>query len=223
MFYTGDSMRGTFRPGDRLIFEPVTLADLHPGDVIVYRPHSPDGERDNTDRSEGKTGKQVVHRVIALTSGGAILHGDNNAPDDVELVSGQHIVGRVTHFTRDGKKRRVREGLSGLLRARIAYRLRHLPHHLWRRARALLRPLLQTPYRLLRWSRIIAIIWKPEITQITVQTPAGPLVKYIHRGRTVIEWFPERGRYHAVRPYDLIIFPPDSTTFPSELRHIDDP
>jgi hypothetical protein len=36
-FYRGCSMAGTFRPGDHLTVVPVPLADVHPGDVVVYR------------------------------------------------------------------------------------------------------------------------------------------------------------------------------------------
>jgi signal peptidase I len=215
LFYTGESMRGMFRPGDRLVFEPVTLSDLQPGDVVVYRKPRPG--------RPGQNGNNVVHRVIAITSEGVILRGDNNTPADVEWVLPHYIVGRVTHFIRDGTERRMRGGLLGLLAARITYRLHHLPRQVRQRGRNMLRPLLRVPYRLLRRSRIVAFIWRPAIKQVTVQTTAGPLVKYVHRGRTVIEWWPERGLYHAVRPYDLIIFPPDSTTFPSELTRIDDP
>jgi hypothetical protein len=210
-------MRGIFHPGDRLVIEPVALSDLHPGDVIVFRKHAPENGSSHD--------KHVVHRVIAILSGGAITRGDNNAPDDVELVLSQYIVGRVTYFIRDGKKRWVRGGVFGSLRARIAYRLRRVPYAVWQRIRALLRPAIQTPYRLLRRSRIVRCVWKPAITQITIQTTAGPLIKYIHRGRTVIEWWPDRRRYRAKRPYDLIIFPPDASTYllDLELKDIDDP
>ena len=35
-FYHDQSMAGTFRPGDYLTVVPVSLVDVHPGDVVVY-------------------------------------------------------------------------------------------------------------------------------------------------------------------------------------------
>ncbi|MBN1564819.1 MAG: hypothetical protein JXA10_13310 [Anaerolineae bacterium] len=213
MVYTGESMRGTLRPGDRLVFAPVTLADLQPGDVVVYRKL---GRNDQPNSN-------VVHRVLAITPGGAILRGDNNAPADVEWILPDYIIGRVTHFVRDHQTYTLRGGLAGLLVVRVMRRLRRLPVLIWQRIRAVVRPLIQAPYRLLRQSRVVGLVWKPTITQVTFQTADGPLVKYVHQGRTVVEWWPERNRYRSVRPYDLIIFPPDATVFSPELTRIDDP
>jgi hypothetical protein len=206
-------MRGTFRHGERLAITPAPLRDVQPGDVIVYRKPAP----------HNKVGTGVVHRVIAITPGGLILRGDDNAPDDVKLVLDQYIVGRVTHAIRDARERRVRGGLSSLLAVRFGYWLRRAPDRFRWRTRTMLHLVSQSLYGLLRRSRMVAIVWKPAITQVKVQTTAGPLVEFSHRGRTVVEWWPERGRYYAECPYDLIIFPPDATLFPSELMYSNDP
>ena len=55
-FYRGRSMAGTFRPGDYLTVVPVSLADVHPGNVVVY--HRQD-RREDAD--------ELVHRIVAAT------------------------------------------------------------------------------------------------------------------------------------------------------------
>ena len=55
-FYRGRSMAGTFRPGDYMTVVPLGLADVRPGDVVVYR---------RRDRREDDD--YLVHRIVAAT------------------------------------------------------------------------------------------------------------------------------------------------------------
>ncbi len=53
-FYRGRRMAGTFRPGDYLTVVPMGLADVRPGDVMVYH---------RRDRREDAS--ELVHRIVA--------------------------------------------------------------------------------------------------------------------------------------------------------------
>ena len=55
-FYRGPSMAGTFRTGDYLTLVPVSLADVRPGDVVVYR---------RQDRLEDAD--ELVYRIVTAT------------------------------------------------------------------------------------------------------------------------------------------------------------
>lgn len=203
-FYHGRSMATTFRAGDCLVVEPVALADIRVGNVLVY--HQADSP------------EKVVHRVVALVPGGVITRGDNNDRNDIAVVFEEHIIGRVTGFSRDGRTRRVRGGWGGLLRARLSFQCRMLAWFVWRHVRKLVFPLVRRPYRWLRQSGLVHYVWRPPITKIKVEMEGGPLVKYVSRGRTVVMLAPEAGHYWFVRPYDLIIPPPDDLSPASESR-----
>ena len=55
-FYHDRSMAGTFSPGNYLTVVPVSLAEVRPGDVMVYR---------RQDRREDAD--ELVHRIVAAT------------------------------------------------------------------------------------------------------------------------------------------------------------
>ncbi|MDE1858789.1 MAG: signal peptidase I [Thaumarchaeota archaeon] len=69
----GTSMLPTLEGGDLVIIQSVPIADVHLNDVIVY----------NGLCSVG--GESVVHRVVAVTTGGLITKGDNNPGSDQAL------------------------------------------------------------------------------------------------------------------------------------------
>lgn len=180
--YRGRSMQGTFRHGDILVVEPVPWEAIRPGDVVAFR-----GARTSDDPIF------IVHRVRARTPAGLITQGDNNRLRDGEPVRPESLVGRVRAVQRDKKTRPVRNGRAGRLWAGLL--------RLWRRAR----PLIGWPYRLLRASGVVRRLWRPRVTQVHVQTDAGPVVKYVCRGRTVAWWWPERGAFECRKPYDLAL------------------
>lgn len=192
--YHGNSMAGTFRPGDYLIIESVRLADVRPGDVVIYR------GQENARESE-----EVVHRVVAIAPDGLVTRGDNNPRVDDMPVSQEALLGRVTRVERAGRVRPVRGGRWGLLQSRAL--------RAWRRARQcswqVLRLAGRWLYRWLRTSGLVRWCWRPTLIRLLVTNGDGLVVKYIHRGRTVALWRPATRRFRCSRPYDLIILHPN--------------
>lgn len=194
-YYRGRSMAGTFCPGDSLIVAPALLDSLRPGDVVVVQ--GPNQQANNTDR--------LVHRVITATPGGLITRGDNNPCPDATPVTAVNLLGQVTHVQRNGKVYRVRGGRIGLLRARLLRVWRRT----WRRAWRLIVQIGRWPYRRLRQSGLAARLWKPSITQISLMTKDGPVIKYVFGRWTVARWWPQNNRFECRKPFDLFLHRPD--------------
>jgi signal peptidase I len=194
--YLGRSMTGTFRPGDRLAVTPVCLAEIRRGDVVVFRlPNSPEDV------------DSYVHRVVALTPEGLRTQGDNNDFIDANVVTAGQLLGRVSSFTRDGKAHRVRGGRWG----RLHVWLLHTRH--W--VRSFLGQIGHWPYSWLKASDLVARYWQPEIKTVRVASADGPVVKYVHGGRTVARWWPEKQRFECRKPFDLVIPHPESPMSPA--------
>ena len=180
-------MTGTFRLGDCLVIEPLSVADICPGDVVAFRRPENGGGVDT-----------VTHRVVAVTSGGLVTRGDNNRCVDAVLVTAENLLGRVTHVERDGGVvRRVQGGRLGLLRARV----------LWagRSALGARGGVGGGPYRWLRERGLLRRLWQPTVMRVRVETDGGPLIKYVCGGRTVARWWPQAGRFECRKLYDLVI------------------
>jgi signal peptidase I len=197
-FYRGQSMAGTFRPGDALIVADVSIDSVHRGDVVLFRSMDADGEPE-----------QVVHRVVAVLPEGLVTRGDNNRRVDLGLVTPDRLVGLVTHLERAGKRRRVRGSWWGLLHIRRIY--------VWRRIRWRGRRLAASVggilYRRLRDSGFTPRLWQPPITRVCLTTSGGLVVKYVCGKRTVARWWPETGQFQCRKPYDLIISRPHEHEF----------
>lgn len=189
-FYQGRSMTGTFRPADCLQFEPESLGNIFPGDIVIFRKVKSSGEAE-----------ELVHRVVGRTSDRLFTRGDNNSYIDDSLVTTDNLVGKVTHVERRGKKRRVRSGLWGLLRARIL-------HHPLFLKRSLMF-FLKRAYNILKRSGIVLYLWHPVFKRILFKTDKGLLVKYLCGKRTVASWWPEQGYFQCKKPYDLVLHGPD--------------
>jgi len=190
-FYRGQSMAGMFQAGDYLTLEPVPIAAIRPGDVVIYAGQDQEGEPED-----------VVHRVVARAPGGLVARGDNNPGVDNVLVTADNLLGRVTYAERGGIIHPVRGGRWGLLRARLFHAWAYGRLYGWRVARFLGR----WPYRALRRSGLVPHFWQPAITRIVLTPTDGPaVVKYVSRGRTVARWWPATGRFLCRRPYDLVI------------------
>ena len=187
-------MAGTFRPGDYLIIAPATLESVEVGDVIVFDGVDAAGEPD-----------VIVHRVVSVLPEGLVTRGDNNSRLDPTPVTMDNLLGRVTHFERGDKRRRVRRGRWGLLWVRL--------HRGWRwavwQSRLAAASLGRRPYGWLRGSRLVRWLWRPTITRIYLAGDGDPVVKYVCGGRTVARWWPEADRFQCRKPYDLIISRPD--------------
>ena len=75
------SMRPTFDSNAMLVTEPVAMAAVHPGDIIV--------------RTDGVEGRLIVHRVVRIAASGAVTRGDANGEDDAGFVDDAKLKGRV--------------------------------------------------------------------------------------------------------------------------------
>ncbi|MBN2398989.1 MAG: S26 family signal peptidase [Candidatus Aminicenantes bacterium] len=188
LFYSGRSMAGTFREGDRLEIEKSRINDIKIGDVTVFiSPMKTDEEA------------RCVHRVVFSTEKGIITRGDNNEKDDDGTVTEENFVGRVTHYERNGEIHKVANGWLGLGRARV---LRGRLHMI-----KAMKLFLRKPYRMLKRTGIISTLWRPKIEAIHFETRDGPLVKYVHKGKTVAGYWIKTNRWWFKRPYDFVIGP----------------
>jgi len=188
--YHGGSMLGTLRPGDQVVIKPVPFNAMRPGDVVAFRPTTADDEK-----------IPIVHRVVAIRPAGLLTQGDNNAQVDVELVTTDRLLGRVTYVERGGRRRLVRGGRAGQLWV-VYLRAR-------RRAYNLAARLGRGLYRRLRASGLMRRLWRPRITRLRLVNNHGTLVKYVCGRRTVARWWPDQNRFECRKPYDLVIPRPD--------------
>lgn len=101
-FYSGESMRRVFVPGDLMQVEKMTMAErVDPGDIIIFRE---------------RPGRIVVHRVIARLEDGKLrTMGDNNPCPDFAPVAANAAVLRVVSVRRiDGREEPVSSGKEGI-------------------------------------------------------------------------------------------------------------
>lgn len=180
-------MTGSFRAGDILVVRETAFQDARPGDVIAFR--APGGD---------PVADLIVHRVVARVADGLITQGDACGAPDAAHVQACDLVGCVIQAQRGRHVRRVWGGEAGRWWAR-ALRLR-------RRVLALSR----APYRWLRASGVIRHLWRPAVTQVSLMTAHGPVVKYLCGARAVAVWRPETKAYWCEKPYDLVLDAPDS-------------
>jgi hypothetical protein len=185
--YHGISMCGTFRLGDLLLIDSAAIEDLRRGDVVAFR-RSSTGDRTY----------QVVHRIQAFTPEGLITRGDRSCAADLAPVTAEDLIGRVSAVERDGETRPVLGGWRGHAWAIIL--------RLWRR----IAPVVGGGYRFLRATGLTGVVWRPPLSQIHLEAAAGPVVKTVHRERTVARWWPAEGRFWCRKPYDLILPRPDA-------------
>lgn len=113
--FRGSSMGAVFRDGDRLMIEPCEIADLVKGDIVVFI--APGG------------GERIVHRVIAVGADRFRARGDANPGADPWLFNGEHLIGRVTAYERNGDLYPVAGGRRGRLRALVTRTIRRVDHH----------------------------------------------------------------------------------------------
>ena len=181
-------MISTFKKGDFLYFKKSPITEMNCGDIIIFN---------CMNLEEPK--KQCVHRVTIKLRQKIYTRGDNNPKNDEEPVSEENLIGKVTHYERNGKIHKVWNGRLGMMRARVL----HGRLHIIRAAKFLLRK----PYRLLKKTGMMAKLWQPKIETIYFETQDGPLVKYTHKGRTVASCWLDSNRWWFRRPYDFVIDP----------------
>lgn len=185
LFYRGSSMKGTFKPGDRLSIEKIPFNQIRQGDLIIFR------------KTINGQAEFVVHRVHAIETDGLVTRGDNLRGKDCGLVTADNLIGRVVRFDRHEKTLIVGNGFNGRLRAKWLH-FRLIMKRLLKRA-------FRMPYRLLKKSGIVAKIWRPDIKMILFQTPDGPLIKYIHKNHTIANSWVSLNITQIKKPYELVI------------------
>jgi hypothetical protein len=215
-------MSGTFQPGDCLLLSAILLSDVQTGDVIVFRKINhqagkgelAEAEADNSLGEVHIMGidqpvMELVHRVKAITKDGLITWGDNNLYPDSDLVTADNLVGKVTALERHAKRIPVAGSLIGILRARF---LRTWKFHLW----LLIVKIGRKPYRWLKARKWIPKLWHPTFVKLQLSYENGPVVKYIHGGKTIASWWPQKKRFVCRKPYDLVLHLND---LPEDIYH----
>ena len=182
--YRGESMRGTFQDGDCLWVSPVSFAALQVGDVVAFQ----------------SSGKAVAHRIAKRAGDGFLTRGDGNLHRDAAPLTRALLIGKVVERERGGVRAAVAGGPAGRRRARLCHgacRLRILLLFPW-----------APVYRLFRASRLMRLLWRPQIVAARFAGSGGEFTKFIHRGGTVACWIPHEQRWTCRKPYDLILDPP---------------
>jgi signal peptidase I len=189
--YIGPSMRPTFQPGHLLYVRPLSQV-FQPGDVLIFQ----DQEKEH----------YLVHRAVALTQDGWIMRGDNNRFYDSVPVPLHHVIGRVELAESDGNFQPILGGIWGLWRARLRWSLRSPVLYI--------RRIFGRPYRALRsWPALrywLGQRFAGKLQTIRLETPHGPIVKTLWRGRVVARWQPMQGRFECRKPFDLFINTPNN-------------
>ena len=98
-FYTGNSMRGMFVTGERLVLEPAPFDALRVGDVVAVFDRTP----------------YYVHRIVEISPDRAVTMGDNNPrPDAAPLAPASYFRRVVRAHGLDGSVRDVPGGEAGM-------------------------------------------------------------------------------------------------------------
>lgn len=179
-FYTGSSMRTTFRSGDCVIFEYVQPGRLRPGDVVVFRA-VPD------------PGIDSVHRIVRVGKESLDVTGDDSPSHSIESVPFEKVLGRVVSLERNGRRLPVVGGIPGSMWAKVVSRGGGL------------RRLMGVLYGLLRRSGIVRFLWRPRIETLKIATDQGSVVRLVSSGRTIGKWCPEREILVLRKPWDLVV------------------
>jgi hypothetical protein len=184
-FYTGNSMRPTFREGHMLYVAP-QIHNVAEGDVVVFR--DPTGE------------SLIVHRIVDAVAGGWVTRGDNNRHPDAHPVRSEALLGRVEVAENARRRRPVPGGRRGLTWARGL--------RVWRGLRAGLVAPLRPLYRALgtfpplqRWLRRLA---GERVRVLHLRSPQGPWLKVLLGERVIARWAPGQPAPVVRKPYDLL-------------------
>lgn len=77
-----ESMHPTLKKNDFIVYKQTDIEDLKPGNIVIYKRATDDGEI------------LIVHRLKSITDGYALTRGDNNQVDD-DLFEAENIVGKM--------------------------------------------------------------------------------------------------------------------------------
>lgn len=160
--YTGNSMRGTFVPGETLILAETAFDTLQTGDVVAIFERSP----------------YYVHRIIEKNADCAVTMGDNNPrPDALRLTrdSQFRLVTEVRGL--DGIVRQIPGGEAGIAQFRRQQRKRRFAARMIRPFKPL--KFLRLPANRETRFRDGTVQWSFGSIPIAARSPAGKTV-YLH-------------------------------------------
>lgn len=178
-------MRGTFVDGDFLHVSEIELESLTPGDVVVFKRSGEDTNNELT-----------AHRIVVVDEDGICTRGDYNLYEDEKKLDANHLLGIVLLCERKGRTFKVARGFWGLLKSQ-RIRLVLLTK---RRLFSLMSPF----YSLLKKTRLVPGIWKPDLKMVMFDSEEGQKFKYTHNGKTVIVRDGDNNIIFRRRPYDLL-------------------
>ena len=112
-------------------------------------------------------------------------------------IYNSNIIGKVIKYDRMGKTCKAWNGGLGRLNA--------LMHHFRQHIIRIIKFFFRKPYCMIRKSGIVTKLWHPEIEIIHFDTPNGPIVKYMHKGKIIAIYWAEKDSWKFRRPYDLLI------------------
>lgn len=173
-------MWGTFKEGDYLQITRIQINELKRGDVVVF---------------QGIEGKNIVHRIISIMEEKIYTRGDYNLFFDHRIVDSSMLIGKVTGYYRGNKFFNVANGYCGLLRARQIRIILLFK----RKLLVLVNPI----YSLIKITRIVPKLWKPNLKTIILDSKKGRKIKYTHNGKTVLVQDRDNIIFKR-RPYDLL-------------------
>ena len=169
--YTGDSMHGTFVPGETLILAETAFETLLTGDIVAIFERSP----------------HYVHRVVEKNAEYAVTMGDNNGcPDPLKLTCDSRF--RLVTEARglDGIVRQIPGGEAGMARFRRQQRRRTFRRFVSMTIR---------PFKPLKFLRIPAnretkfrdgtVQWSFAGIPVAARSPAGKTV-YLHWSKRLL-------------------------------------
>ena len=175
-YYTGSSMRGMFRDGDRLDLRAEPFESLMPGDVVAVFDREP----------------FYVHRVVRRTADRVVTMGDNNlAPDKHELTPDSSFRLVIRRHTTDGRTVDVARGADGMRQFRRQQRKRRI-FAVFMRVMSVFRPLkfLRIPAREASRFRDGSVQWSWHGVPVAVRGNNGRVV-YLKWSRRMVFRVPE--------------------------------
>jgi signal peptidase I len=110
----GASMLPTLLPGDELLVQRASLAELVPGDMVLFKQHA----------------RWFAHRVRLVEKNGKrpclITRGDALGADDPPVFP-EDLLGRIADFVRNDQQRRIARRQPFLARL-VSAAIRHVPY-----------------------------------------------------------------------------------------------
>ena len=133
------------------------------------------------------------------------IHESLHSTIDKKPIDSEHIIGRVEAIIENGQKIKFETDKLKLLQVRIKW--------IFLDIKRLLKKPLKPIYRYLKSILIISKIpqknFQKKIKKIILKSPDGEVVKFLFKGRTVAQWWPEQDRFFCKKPFDILISRPD--------------